>query len=128
MRMTFICPEGLCQAANHLFMALGANAAEGRTFGAALWVAQDGHRFAAASLEASETWLATLTAPFTRPAWDQTAMVDLEAARDASERMFVVSDAPVHLSKDAITVITGLPGWQALSALGLQMIDPEEGN
>lgn len=69
-----------------------------------------------------------MKAPVLRPAWDQTAMVDLEAARDASERMIVVSDAPAHLFKDAITVITGLPGWQALSALGLQMIDPEEGN
>jgi hypothetical protein len=126
MRMTFICPEHLCDAANHLFMALGADADEGRTFAAALWRTEAKERFAAASLDAPSAWLAKLEPPLLRPDWDADGTVDLAAAHAAAARLEFGADAPDHPMADRILVVTGTPGWQVLAELGLQMVDPDE--
>lgn len=126
MRITFVCPELLCNAANHLFMTLGGNADDGYTFASALWQSMAGDRFAAASLEVADTWLATMEPPFARPGWDAAKTVDLEAAEAAAARLHIVSETPRQPLVDRIAVIKGPPGWQVLSELGLQMNDPNE--
>ena len=124
MRITIACPEALIPAANTLAMTLAFSEADSLTFRATDWCDASGNRYAACSFEAAPGWVERALELLVRPAWDLDDLVDIEAAGVAQSALVVwqpniEGDQPPPARPMAISVVLGLDGLSALSALGL---------
>lgn len=128
MRVTVACPEALVSDANQLVMCLAYSKADGETYRLPCgWQDAEGNLYSAASWEASEEWLAAAQQPLQRPAWDTDEVIDMEAAARAQAALvFWVpgEDAPApEAAPDALTVIVGVPGAEAVALMGLKQVE-----
>ena len=133
MRITIACPKGLSDDANQLAMVLGQGAADGETFGALTWAGADGATYAVASLDTGPDFLDRATQPLTRPAWDlrpyQISMAGAARAQAAlrvwTEGQGAQPEAVPQATPDALVAVVGLPGLEAIAAMGLRRVEVE---
>ena len=124
MRVTVVCPEHMSEDANALAMVLSFGPDDGKTFGTLGWRDVAGIRYSVASFEASSSWLEAAQSELTRPVWDKESyLVNLAGARRCQDALLFWSpgngDAtPPNLS-ERLVVIEGLPGREAVGAVGL---------
>ena len=85
----------------------------------------DGVSYVVSSMPRTD-WSLRALDPITAPEWE----ADLDAAQQAQEALVVCraddGDEPPLAQPDAITVIVGMPGREALAAMGLQPIEVED--
>lgn len=130
MRITAACPEGMIRDANDLAMVLGSGPDDGQTYTAPKWRDADGNRYAAASFEAREDWLARAQAALARPGWDaRPYTVSMAGAQRAQAALvFAVSQAGARAPQAAparLTAVGGTEGLAAMAAMGLAWIDED---
>jgi hypothetical protein len=119
MRLTAACPEAFVGDANQLAMCLAFGPADGETYRVpGAWQDVAGQRYSAASWEAGEDWLAAAQSPLTRPGWDTAELIDLDAAARAQAAVLLMTE-PRPATPGALTVMVGMPGTDALAAMGL---------
>ena len=86
---------------------------------------RDGVPYVVSSMPRTD-WSLRALEPVTAPEWD----TDLEAAQQAQEALVVCradeGDEPPLAQPDAITVIVGMPGRDALAAMGLEPIEMDD--
>jgi hypothetical protein len=125
-RVTAACPLALIADGNALAMCLAYGPADGDTFRVPPpWQDAAGHLYSAASWEASETWLASLSAPVTRPAWDVDELIDMDAATRAQAALILTAEA-LAADPARIVAIVGMDGPAALAAMGLVPVPMDE--
>lgn len=130
MRITTACPEGLIGDANDLAMVLGSGPDDGQTYTALKWQDTDGNRYAAASFEARDEWLAGVREALARPRWDaQPYTVNMAGARRAQVALEFWAPAAGGRAPQAdpsrLTAIGGVEGLAALAAMGLVWIEED---
>ena len=126
MRITTACPEAMISDANQLAMVLAFGPDDGRTYGPAAWQDADGSLYAAASWEASPEWVTAAQSTLERPEWDTEDYIDMVAAERA-QAVLVYSTEALLASPAALTAIGGMSGPDALAAMGLTMVETEDG-
>ena len=115
--------------ANHLGGALGRFPQDATTYGEPIWQDAQGRLYSCASLDVSDEWLAAGTAPLQRPAWDTAQTLDMAAAARAQAALVLWSPGGMpapEASPDALTVIVGVPGAEAVALMGLKQVSDEE--
>jgi hypothetical protein len=112
--------------ANQLAMVLAFGPDDGRTYGPAAWQDADGNLYAAASWEASPEWVTAAQSTLERPEWDTEDYIDMVAAERA-QAVLVYSTEALLASPAALTAIGGMSGPDALAAMGLTMVETEDG-
>jgi hypothetical protein len=129
MRVTIACPEGLIDDANQLATALGQGVADLKSFRATLWQDDQANRFACASFEADEDWVAKAATEIQRPGWDSgpSYAINLTGARRAqtSLQLWLASDTetqPPAALPDRLTAIAGLSAERALEMMALSVM------
>jgi hypothetical protein len=122
MRITAAAPAAMIDDSNSLAMCLAYGPSDGNTYGPLNWQDADGNLYAAASWEASPEWIDFALAPLVRPAWDTEEIIDMEAAERAQAAL-VYSTEAVLASPAALTAIGEVDGLEALSLMGLTMVD-----
>lgn len=118
MRVTVAVPALMIEDANHYAMCLGFSAEDSATYRGLNWIDASGNEYAAASFEARQEWIVTAQSPLVRPAWDAARVVNVTGAERARAAV-VFSLEPVLALPSAITAIGGLPGADAIIAMGL---------
>lgn len=130
-RLTIACPVALIDDANQLAAALGESMGDAQTFRGDGWQDAGGNRYAAASGEVSEAWLATVQDTLTRPAWDVDEQIDMDAAARAQAAMVfwtAADETPAPLaSPAALTALAGPDGPNALAMMGLSAVQVDGG-
>jgi hypothetical protein len=126
MRITAACPEAMISDANQLAMVLAFGPDDGRTYGPLNWQDADGNLYSAASWEARPEWINFAQAPLVRPEWDVDEIIDMVAAERA-QAVLVYSTEALLASPAALTAIGGMSGPDALAAMGLIMVETEDG-
>jgi hypothetical protein len=123
-RLTAACPDAHRFAANQLGAVLGASMADALTYGPPTWQDGQGNLYACASVEVSEEWLAAAQQPLQRPEWDTAEEIDMAAAAQAQSliSLWVGEGEPPLANPDALTVIVGMEGVDAVAAMGLTQI------
>ena len=124
-RLTVACCITMTDDASHLAMCLGQSDADAQTYANLGWQDAQGNLYAAASF-LSESMTQDPTKSLTRPAWDtEPYTVNMTGAARAQAALVVwpgeaedPGDPPLA-QPDKITVIVGLPGVEALAAMGL---------
>jgi hypothetical protein len=130
MRITAACPEAMIADANNLSMVLAAGPADGETYRGLNWQDANGNRYAAASWEATEEWIAKAEGPLVRPDWDTGPpyVIDMEAAGRAQAALVVWlggDDPAPQAAPEVLTAVGGIGGPEALAAMGLTMVEVE---
>jgi len=121
-RITAAAPEAIIYSSNQLAMCLAFSVADGLTYTGLNWTDADGNLYAAASWEASDAWVESVSQPLVRPAWDVDEVIDMVAAA-AAQAVLVFSVEPVLAVPDKLTA---LGGPDAVAALGLMGLTPVE--
>jgi len=124
-RITAAAPEALVSDANNFAMCLGYSLADGLTFSNLNWQDAQGNLYGCASWEASEEWLGKAQEPLERPSWDVDEVIDMVAAERAQAAL-VVSTEALLASPAALTAITGMQALDAIEAMGLSVLEPNE--
>jgi hypothetical protein len=119
-RITAAAPEALLYESNQLAMCLAYSVADNLTYTGLNWQDSSGNLYAAASWEASDAWVAGVSQPLVRPAWDVDEVIDMDAA-EAAQAVLVFSTDPVPAIP---TNLTALSGPDAIAALGLMGLTP----
>lgn len=130
MRITIACPAALIADANNLAMALAFGPADALTFREPSWQDAEGNLYSAASLEATDEWVAEAQDTLSRPEWDTDYTVNMAGAQRAQDALvfWVPSEEtpePPTASPDALVAIGGVDGLAALDAMGLSRV-PED--
>lgn len=118
IRITIACPAQYIQDANQLAACLGFSMADAETYGPAVWQDSTDNLYSCASLDVSEEWFIAAQQPLIRPNWDIDNQIDMSAASRA-QTLIVVSQEAVPATPSKITVIAGMEGIAALSAMGV---------
>jgi hypothetical protein len=126
MRITAAAPEALIYACNNLAMCLAFGPADGNTYNALNWQDADGNLYSAASWETRPEWINFAQAPLVRPEWDVDEIIDMVAAERA-QAVLVYSTEALLASPAALTAIGGMSGPDALAAMGLSMVETDNG-
>jgi len=121
-RITAAAPEALIYECNQYAMVLAYSLADGLTYTGLNWQDSEGNLYAAASWEASDAWVESVSQPLVRPAWDVDEVIDMNAAT-AAQAVLVFSFEPVLATP---TSLTALSGPAAVAALGLMGLTPVE--
>jgi hypothetical protein len=124
-RITAAAPEALIYSSNQLAMVLAFSVADGLTYTGLNWVDADGNLYAAASWEASDAWVESVSQPLVRPAWDVDEVIDMDAA-EAAQAALVFSLEPVLAVPDKLTALSGPDAVAALGLMGLVPVAPDE--
>jgi hypothetical protein len=119
-RITAAAPEALVSDSNNLAMCLAFSVADGLTYTGLNWQDADGNLYAAASWEASDAWVAGVSQPLVRPAWDVDEVIDMDAANRAQAALVFSTDPVLAIP----TALTALSGPDAVAALGLMGLTP----
>jgi hypothetical protein len=123
-RITAAAPEALIYECNQLAMCLAFSVADGLTYTGLNWQDADGNLYAAASWEASDAWVAGVSQPLVRPAWDVDEVIDMDAA-EAAQAALVFSMDPVPATPTHLTALSGPDAVAALGLMGLVPVTPE---
>lgn len=124
-RITIACPDAMRGDANQLGAVLGLGPHDATTYGEPIWQDAEGRLYSCASLDVTDDWLAAGTAPLQRPEWDSAEQIDMDAAARAQATTVLWAgdgDAP-HAAPDALTVIVGVPGVEAVALMGLTQVE-----
>ena len=121
-RITAAAPEALIYESNNLAMCLAFSVADGLTYTGLNWTDADGNLYAAASWEASDAWVESVSQPLVRPAWDVDEVIDMPAA-EAAQAALVFSLEPVLAVPDKLTALSGPDAVAALGLMGLTPVD-----
>lgn len=121
VRITIACPDAHRSDANALGACLGFSLADAQTYGEPTWRDAGGNLYACASLDVREEWLAAAQQPLVRPEWDTGRKVNMTGAGRAQAlvRLWDGTGLPPLARPDVLTVIAGLPGVDAVAAMGL---------
>jgi len=117
-RITAAAPEALIYSSNQLAMVLAFSVADDLTYTGLNWTDADGNLYAAASWEASDAWVESVSQPLVRPAWDVDEVIDMVAAA-AAQAVLVFSTEPVLAMRDKLTALSGPDAVAALGLMGL---------
>ena len=123
-RITAAAPEALVYASNQLAMVLAFSVADGLTYTGLNWQDSGGNLYAAASWEASDAWVESVSQPLVRPAWDVDEVIDMDAA-EAAQAALVFSTEPVLAVPDKLTALSGPDAVAALGLMGLTPVPQE---
>jgi hypothetical protein len=123
-RITAAAPEALIYESNQLAMCLAFSVADNLTYTGLNWVDASGNLYAAASWEASDAWVESVSQPLVRPAWDTDEFIDMDAAT-AAQAALVFSLEPVLAVPDKLTALSGPDAVAALGLMGLVPVTPE---
>ncbi|MEH6505029.1 MAG: hypothetical protein V7786_02050 [Sulfitobacter litoralis] len=128
MRLTIAVPVAHVENANHYAMALGYSEADGLTYGAANWEDAAGNLYAVASVLTGAGFVENATSALPRPAWDTESVIDLAKATQAQALVVLWAGVgtPPLASPDQITAIAGMEGRDAVEAMGLSHVVPDE--
>ena len=124
--ITTVCPADLWPAYVQLrrTVAPDENIADNPPGGIASYE-RDGVPYVVSSMPRTD-WSLRALEPVTAPEWE----ADLEAAQAAQAALVVwradEGDEPPLAQPDAITVIVGMPGRDALAAMGLELIEMDD--
>jgi hypothetical protein len=121
-RITAAAPEALIYESNNLAMVLAFSVADGLTYTGLNWQDSGGNLYAAASWEASDAWVESVSQPLVRPAWDVDEVIDMVAAA-AAQASLVFSLEPVPAMPDQLTALSGPDAVAALGLMGLTPVD-----
>ena len=121
-RITAAAPEALIYESNNLAMVLAFSVADGLTYTGLNWQDSGGNLYAAASWEASDAWVESVSQPLVRPAWDVDEVIDMVAAA-AAQASLVFSLEPVPAMPDKLTALSGPDAVAALGLMGLTPVD-----
>jgi hypothetical protein len=121
-RITAAAPEAIIYECNQLAMCLAFSVADGLTYTGLNWQDADGNLYAAASWEASDAWVAGVSQPLVRPAWDVDEVIDMDAA-EAAQAALVFSAEPVLATPTNLTALSGPDAVAALGLMGLVPVD-----
>jgi hypothetical protein len=124
-RITAAAPEALVFDSNQFAMCLGYSLADGLTFSNLNWQDANGGLYGCASWEASEEWLGKAQEPLERPSWDVDEVIDMVAAERAQAAL-VVSTEALLAPPAALTAISGMQALEAIEAMGLSVLEPNE--
>jgi hypothetical protein len=124
-RITAAAPETLVSDSNQFAMCLGYSLADGLTFSNLNWQDANGSLYGCASWEASEEWLGKAQEPLERPSWDVDEVIDMVAAERA-QAVMVISTDPIPASTTALIAISGMQALDAIEAMGLSVLEPNE--
>jgi len=125
-RIAAAAPEALVYESNQLAMCLAYSVADNLTYTGLNWVDASGNLYAAASWEASDAWVESVSQPLVRPAWDVDEVIDMDAA-EAAQAALVFSLEPVPAMPDQLTALSGPDAVAALGLMGLTpKTEPEE--
>jgi hypothetical protein len=124
-RITAAAPEALVFDSNQFAMCLGYSLADGLTFSNLNWQDANGGLYGCASWEASEAWLGKAQEPLERPSWDVDEVIDMVAAGRAQAAL-VVSTEAVAAYPAVLTAISGMQALDAIEAMGLSVLEPNE--
>jgi hypothetical protein len=124
MRITAACPQALIADANQLSMVLAMGPADANTYSEPGWQDTDGNMYSAASWPANLEWVQVAQGALVRPEWDETEMIDMEAAQRA-QAAAVFSLEPVLALPGKLTACCGDSALEALAAMGLVLLDAE---
>jgi hypothetical protein len=125
-RITAAAPEALIYESNQLAMCLAYSLADNLTYTGLNWQDSGGNLYAAASWEASDAWVESVSQPLVRPAWDVDEVIDMVAAA-AAQAVLVFSLEPVAAMPDKLTALSGPDAVAALGLMGLTpKTEPEE--
>jgi len=121
MIVTVSCPATMLDDANALAATLASGVTDFATFQGLNWQDSSGNLYAAASFEASPMLTAAAQAVLSRPAWDSTRQVNIAGAGRAQAAVVLWSGhrGVPAVVPSALTVVEGLPGIDALAAMGL---------
>jgi hypothetical protein len=133
MRITAACPEALISDSNNLAMCLAFGPDDGRTYGPVAWQDASGSLYSAASWEAREEWVQAAQQPLVRPEWDtEPYKVNMAGAKRAQAALiFWSSDSEEPAPKanlSQLVAIGGLEGIEALQAMGLTLVENDNGD
>ena len=128
MRLTIAVPVAHVENANHYAMALGYSEADGLTYGAANWEDTAGNLYSVASVLTGAGFIDNATSAMPRPAWDTESVIDLAKASQAQALVVLWAGDGVAptATPDQITAITGMEGRDAVEAMGLSPVLPDE--
>ncbi len=121
-RITAAAPEALIYESNQLAMCLAFSVADGLTYTGLNWQDSGGNLYAAASWEASDAWVESVSQPLVRPAWDVDEVIDMDAANRAQAAL-VFSTEPVLATPTSLTALSGPDAVAALGLMGLTPVD-----
>lgn len=127
-RITIACPDDLRADANQLGAVLGLGPHDAATYGVPIWQDTEGRLYSCASLDVTDDWLAAGTAPLQRPEWDTDEQIDMAAAARAQAAIVLWAgegEAP-QADPDALTVIVGVPGVEAVTLMGLAQVAADD--
>lgn len=125
IRVTLICPEPWLADARQLLMALGSGPDDANALQLSGWRNQHtGVNMAVASTEMHEDWLAKLSAPILRPAWDLGGSVDISAANRAQMIVHLwQNESDLSMSNhEAIHVAYGIDPLGALKLANIKQV------
>lgn len=127
MIFTLACPSALMDDANAFVATLGGSVADLTTFRRANWRDSDGATYAAVSFETSPDWRTKAQAVLERPMWDADNHINMAGARlaQAALSFWVVGEvgALPQASPHTFSAIGGMPGLDALAAMGLTQVE-----
>jgi hypothetical protein len=113
------------KAANQYAMCLAYGPADGETYRGLSWVDSSGNLYAATSFEARGRGdVLAAQAPLVRPAWDVDEIIDMVAA-ERGQAVLVYSTEAILAPPAALTAIGGMSGPDALSSMGLTVVQEE---
>jgi len=88
--LSLLCPESLFYGANNLAAAKGQHIDDLKSFRSVTHT-RDGIGYCHASVQVSDSWLAGMSQPVTRPSFDVVLLIDLPAAQSALDGLTVVT-------------------------------------
>ena len=121
--LTVACCATLMDDANHLAMCLGESSADAQTYAIAGWQDAQGNSYAAACFLSESMAQDVREGPVQRPEWDTEELIDMTAAHRAQAALVIwdqEGDIP-QAEPGKITVVGGMDGPGALTAMGLQI-------
>ena len=122
--LTIACPVDMIGDANHLATALGHSVADGQTYGENMRQDTDGNVYAVTSFD-SRIFARDPQGDLQRPAWDTEGLIDMTAAARAQAALVIWDrEGPIpQAAPGQITVVGGMPGPEALAAMGLSAVE-----
>lgn len=121
MIFTAACPQHMIADANNFAAIIARGPEDLLTYNESFWVDSENNLYSAAYWEAPEEWALKAQSALTRPSWDTSNLIDIDAAtRAQSALVFSVNDA-VLASPNSLTVIAGPSSVEALKLMGLSL-------
>lgn len=117
IRITIACPAAHVADANCLARVLGYSAADGETYGEAIYQDAEGHAYAVASGLVSPGFVSAAQSPLVEPEWG--ADMDAAARAQALIHVWQPGDPEPIARPDRLAAIIGLDTPEALALLGV---------